>query len=479
MLFRSIRGIESHGMLCSGYELDQSSDKEGIIELKKKEKNIGDKYFKSSGEKTMDIAITPNRPDCLGVRGIARDLASSGLGQLKKQLTTKINQKFKNPIKVSIKKEKGQGCGIFGSVYIKNVQNKESPDWLKKRIISLGLKPVSAIVDTTNYIMFDLNRPLHAYNADKIDQEIIVRNSIKGESFEALDNRKYTLQNNMCAISDKSGVLGLGGIIGGTRSSTELSTKNILLESAYFFPSPIRKTSKILNIDTDAKYRFERGIDPDSIKLGLELGMCMILDMCGGEASKFSIVGKIKDKRKIIDLETKKFSKVIGFSITSAEIKKILSSLGCSLKMSKKKMKVLPPTWRPDIKEDIDLIEELTRIKGYDKVPLINPEKENIKDTLNNKQKLFNFAQRSVASKGYAEAVTWSFTDSKIDNLFSELKNEIKLSNPISSDLDVLRSSLYSNLMIGAKKNIHRNFEDLMLFEVGPEIGRASCRERV
>jgi len=280
-----IRGVESHGMLCSGFELNESSDKEGIIELNKKEKNIGDKYFKSSGEKNMDIAITPNRPDCLGVRGIARDLASSGLGKLKKQPLIKINQKFKSPIKVSIKKEKGQGCGIFGSVYIKNVQNKESPDWLKKRIISLGLKPISAIVDATNYVMFDLNRPLHAYDADKIDQEFIVRNSKKGESFEALDNKKYTLQNNMCAISDKSGVLGLGGIIGGTRSGTEFSTKNVLLESAYFFPSPIRKTSKILNIDTDAKYRFERGIDPDSIKLGLELGMCMILDMCGGEAS--------------------------------------------------------------------------------------------------------------------------------------------------------------------------------------------------
>ena len=463
-----IRGIESQGMLCSGYELDESSDKEGIIELNKKEKNIGDKYFKNTGEKTMDIAITPNRPDCLGVLGIARDLASSGLGQLKKQPRIKINQKFKSPIKVSIKKEKGQGCGIFGSVYIKNVQNKESPDWLKKRIISLGLKPISAIVDTTNYVMFDLNRPLHAYDADKIDQEIIVRNSKKGESFEALDNKKYTLENNMCAISDKSGVLGLGGIIGGTRSGTEFSTKNILLESAYFFPSTIRKTSKILNIDTDAKYRFERGIDPDSIKLGLELGMCMILDMCGGEASKFSIVGKIKDERKTIDLEPEKFSKVIGFSISGAEIKKILSSLGCSLRMSGNKMKVLPPTWRPDIREDIDLIEELTRIKGYDKVPLISPEKENIKETLNYKQKLFHFAQRSVASKGYTEAVTWSFTDSKTDTLFSELKNEIKLSNPISSDLDVLRSSLYSNLIISAKKNIHRNFEDLMLFEIGP-----------
>ena len=438
--------------LCSGYELDQSSDKEGIIELNKKEKNIGDKYFKNTGEQTMDIAITPNRPDCLGVRGIARDLASSGLGQLKKQPPIKINQKFKQPIKVSIKKEKDQGCAIFGSVYIKNVQNKESPDWLKKKIISLGLKPVSAIVDATNYVMFDLNRPLHAYDADKIDKEIIVRNSKKGESFEALDNKKYTLQNNMCAISDKSGVLGLGGIIGGTRSGTEFSTKNILLESAYFYPSSIEKLLKILNIDTDAKYRFERGIDPNSIQLGLELGMCMILDLCGGEASKFSIVGKLKDERKIIDLEPEKFSKVIGFSITSSEIKKILSSLGCSLKMSGKKIKVLPPSWRPDIKEDIDLIEELTRIKGYDKVPLINPEKENIKDTLNYKQKLFHFSQRSVASKGFTEAVTWSFTDSKIDTLFSELKSEIKLSNPISNDLDVLRSSLYSNLIISAKK---------------------------
>ena len=463
-----IRGIESHGMLCSGYELDQSSDKEGIIELNKKEKNIGDKYFKNSGEQTMDIAITPNRPDCLGARGIARDLASSGLGQLKKQPPIKINQKFKQPIKVSIGKEKDQGCAVFGSVYIKNVHNKESPEWLKKKIISIGLKPISAIVDTTNYVMFDLNRPLHAYDADKIDKEIIVRNSKKGESFEALDNKKYTLENNMCAISDKSGVLGLGGIIGGTRSGTEFSTKNILLESAYFYPSSIRKTSKILNIDTDAKYRFERGIDPDSIHLGLELGMCMILDICGGEASKFSIVGKLKEERKVIDLDPKKFLKVIGFSVTVSDIKKILSSLGCSIKMRKNNVKVLPPSWRPDLKEDIDLIEELARIKGYDKVPLINPEKENIKDTLNYKQKLFHFSQRSVASKGFNEAVTWSFTDSRIDNLFSELKNEIKLTNPISNDLNVLRSSLYSNLIISAKKNIDRNFEDLMLFEIGP-----------
>jgi len=463
-----IRGIESTGMLCSGSELAQSSDKDVIIELDKNEKSIGKKYFKSSAEEVIDITITPNRPDCLGIRGIARDLAASGIGHLKKQPPIKISQKFKQPIKISLKKVKNQGCGIFGSVYIKNVENKESPDWLKKRIISLGLKPISAVVDITNYIMFDLNRPLHAYDADKIDKEIIVRNSKKNESFEALDNKKYVLKENMCVISDKSGVLGLGGIIGGTRSGTDISTKNILLESAYFFPSEVRRTSKILNIDTDAKYRFERGIDPDSIKLGLELAMCMVLDICGGQPSKFLIEGKLKNNKKLIELNYKTFSNVIGFSIASAEIKKILLSLGCEIKSGKKNIKVLPPSWRPDIQQEIDLIEELVRIKGYDKIPLITPEKENIKETLNSRQKLFHFSQRSVASKGFTEAVTWSFTDSKVDCLFSELKDEIKLSNPISSDLNVLRSSLYSNLVIAAKKNIHRNFEDLMLFEIGP-----------
>ena len=463
-----IRGAESFGMLCSGNELNQSTDKDGIIELKEKEKNIGNKYFKNSLEEVIDISVTPNRADCLGIRGIARDLAASGLGKLKKQPPIKISQKFKQPIKVSINKEKNQGCAVFGSIYIKNVENKESPDWLKNKIISLGLKPISAIVDITNYIMFDLNRPMHAYDADKINKEIIVRNSKKGETFEALDKKIYTLDGNMCAIADKSGVLGLGGIIGGIRSGAELSTKNILLESAYFYPSEIRRTAKNLNIDTDAKFRFERGIDPNSIRMGLELAMCMVLDICGGEASKLAFQGKLKSNKKIIELNYEKFLNVIGFSIASAEIKKILVSLGCEVKDGKKIAKVIPPSWRPDLKEDIDLIEELVRIKGYKKIPLISPEKENIKEALNDRQKLFHFSQRAVASKGFTEAITWSFTDSKVDSIFSELKDEIRLSNPISSDLDVLRSSLYSNLIIAAKKNIHRNFEDLMLFEIGP-----------
>ena len=365
-------------------------------------------------------------------------------------------------------KEKGRGCGIFGSVYIKNVKNKESPDWLKRKIASLGLKPISAIVDVTNYVMFDLNRPLHAYDADKINKEIIVRDSKRGESFQALDNKKYTLQNNMCAITDKSGVLGLGGIIGGTRSGTEFSTKNILLESAYFYPSSVRKTAKILNIDTDAKYRFERGIDPNSIKLGLELATRMILDICGGEASKFSIVGNLKNIKKIVDLDSSKFSQIIGIPISVGETKKILSSLGCDIKITKSKIKVVPPTWRPDLKEDIDLIEELTRIKGYDKIKLIEPDRGRKNNMLNQKQKLINLAQRIIASKGYLQAVTWSFSDSKVDNLFAISGKEIKVLNPISSDLNVLRRSIFSNLAISLKKNLDNNFSEPSLFEVGP-----------
>ena len=463
-----IRGVESFGMLCSESELNLSNESDGIIELKNKEKEIGKNYFRSKGEKAIDISVTPNRADCLGVRGIARDLASSGLGILKKQPPIKIKEKFKQPIKISIKKEKTQGCAAFGGIYLKNVKNKSSPDWLKKKILSLGLKPISAIVDTTNYVMFDLNRPLHAYDADKINKEIIVRNSKKGESFEALDNKKYNLENDMCVISDRSGVLGLGGIIGGNRSGTEFTTKNILLESAYFYPSSIRKTAKKLNIDTDAKHRFERGIDPSSITEGLKLAACIILDICGGEASKISITGNIKNKNRLIELKPNKFEEIIGTSITNNEINKILSSLGCSIKLGKNLIKVITPSWRPDLIEEIDLIEELIRIKGFGKIGLIEPERKRTQETLNFKQKIFHLSQRALASKGYLEAVTWSFTDSKVDKQFSKGEKEVKILNPISNDLNVLRRSIFSNLAIHLKKNQDRGYQDISIFEVGP-----------
>jgi len=463
-----IRGIESSGMLCSADELNLSSESNGIIELKNKDSEVGKSYFKNKAEKVIDISITPNRADCLGVRGIARDLAASGFGTLIKLKKKLLKQSFTQPIKVSISKVKNQGSLAFGSCYIKNITNKESPAWLKEKIIALGLKPISAVVDITNYVMFDRNRPLHVYNADNINKEIIVRNSKFGESFKALDNKNYKLQNDMCVISDKSGVLGLGGIIGGSSTSTELDTKNILLESAYFLPASIRKTSRVLNINTDAKYRFERGIDPNSIKEGLELASALIVEICGGSASKFSIVGSAVQKNKVITLDIKKFKKVIGIIISNIEANKILTSLGCKVRNSKKILKVEIPTWRPDITQDIDLIEELIRIKGFDKIELIEPKKNRNKDTLNFSQKLFHLSQRALASKGYLEAITWSFTDSKIDKQFTENEKEINIFNPISSDLDVLRRSIFSNLIIYLKKNHDRGNEDLSFFEVGP-----------
>jgi phenylalanyl-tRNA synthetase beta chain len=463
-----IRGVESKGMLCSESELNLSNESEGIIDLRNKEKEVGKSYFKSSSQKAIDISITPNRVDCLGVRGIARDLSSAGVGKLIQTKRKKIKQNIKHQIKTSITKEKNQGCDTFGSCYIKNITNKESPEWLKNKLIALGLKPISAVVDITNYVMFDLNRPMHTYDADKINKEIVVRNAKEGEIFEALDNKKYKLQKEMCVISDKSGVLGLGGIIGGTTTSTELDTKNILLEAAYFSPLSIRKTSRILNINTDAKYRFERGIDPNSVKEGLELATELILKICGGEASKFQITGKTNQKNKIINFQIEKFEKLIGVSITSNEIDKILSSLGFKCKKNQKAIKVEVPSWRPDVSLDEDLIEELIRIKGFNNIKLIEPSKDRFQDTLNFKQRLFHLSQRSLASKGYMEIVTWSFTDSKIDKQFSKGEKEIKIFNPISSDLDVLRRSIFSNLAIYLKKNQDRGYEDLSLFEIGP-----------
>ncbi len=463
-----IRGVESKGMLCSGNELNLSDESDGIIELKNKEKEIGKSFFKNKLDKSIDISITPNRADCLGIRGIARDLSSTGIGKLLPLKNKKFKQSSKNFIKTSIKKESNSGCLIFGSCYIKNISNKESPDWLKNKLVALGLKPISAVVDITNYVMFDLNRPLHAYDADKIDKEIIVRNSKDGEEFEALDNKKYKLKKGMCVITDNSNVLGLGGIIGGIKTSTEFETKNILLESAYFLPTSIRKTARELTINTDAKFRFERGIDPNSIIEGLERATELILKICGGQASKFTITGKNNQKRKIIKFEINKFEKLIGISISTNEAQKIFSSLGFKCTKEKKGLKVEVPSWRPDISQDVDLIEELIRIKGFKKIKLIAPEKKREEETLNFQQKLFHLSQRSLASKGYLETVTWSFTDSKIDKQFTKGENEIPILNPISSDLDVLRRSIFSNLAMHLKKNQDRGHEDLSLFEIGP-----------
>ena len=470
LVIAKIRDVTSYGMLCSESELNLSDESDGIIELSssKYAKKIGNSYFPKSNLNLIDLSITPNRPDCLGIRGIARDLAASGFGKLKDLKEKKIESKIKSNLKVKINKEKNQGCIVFGSRLITNVKNIESPQWLKDKLISIGQKPISAIVDITNYVMFDINRPLHAYDADKIEKGIKVRNSKSGEEFTALDNKNYKLENNMCVISDDKGVLGLGGIIGGTRSGTEFDTKNILLESAYFEPRSIRNTAKKLNIDTDAKFRFERGIDPSSIESGLNKAASLIKEICGGEVSKVDIQKIQTFKNKKIKFDPSLFEKISGFKISNKEMLKILEDLGFKSKKEKKYFELTVPPWRPDISQEVDIVEELVRISGYDKIKTINPIKERNKPTLNQSQKLFHFLQRAVASKGYLEAITWSFTDKNYNDYFKGNNQEIKIVNPISSELGVLRNSIFSNLIMYMGKNLDRGFKDISIFEIGP-----------
>ena len=469
LVVAKIRGVTSYGMLCSESELNLSDESDGIIELSSGYKKIiGKSYFSKSKSNLIDLSITPNRPDCLGIRGIARDLAASGFGKLIDFKKKKIKSNNRQSLKVKIKKEKNQGCSIFGSCLITDVKNTESPQWLKDKLISIGQKPISAIVDITNYVMFDLNRPLHAYDADKIEKGIIVRNSKSGEKFTALDNKDYKLEDGMCVISDHKGVLGLGGIIGGTRSGTQLDTKNILLESAYFKPGSIRTTAKKLNLDTDAKFRFERGIDPLSIEDGLNKAAILIKEICGGKISKIDVQKIETHKTKIIKFDINLVEKVAGFKISTKEIFKILENLGFTLKKKKNFFELTVPSWRPDITQEIDIVEELVRISGYDRIRIIDPIKERKKSTLNKSQKLFHFLQRSIASKGYLEAITWSFTDSNYNNYFRDTKKEIKIVNPISTELDVLRNSIFSNLIIYMNKNLDRGFKDLSIYEIGP-----------
>ncbi len=469
LVVAKIRGVTSHGMLCSESELNLSDKSDVIIELPSGYKKIiGKSYFSKSKSNLIDLSITPNRPDCLGIRGIARDLAASGFGKLIVFKEKKIKSNIRQPLKVKIKKEKKQGCSIFGSCLITDVKNTESPKWLKNKLISIGQKPISAIVDITNYVMFDINRPLHAYDADKIEKGIIVRNSKLGEEFTALDNKNYKLEDGMCVISDHKGILGLGGIIGGTRSGTELDTKNILLESAYFKPGSIRTTSKKLNLDTDAKFRFERGIDPLSIENGLNKAAILIKEICGGKISKIDIQKIETHKTKIVKFDINLFEKIVGFKISTKEIFKILENLGFKFKKKKNFFELAVPSWRPDITQEVDIVEELVRISGYDKIRIIDPIKERKKSTLNKSQKLFHFLQRSVASKGYLEAITWSFTDSNYNDYFRGTKKEIKIVNPISTELDVLRNSIFSNLIIYMNKNLDRGFKDLSIYEIGP-----------
>jgi phenylalanyl-tRNA synthetase beta chain len=470
-----IRGVESMGMLCSERELLLSDEHKGIIELPESAaKHIGEPFVSvmELDDPVFDIKITPNRPDCLGVRGIARDLATLGLGSLKPEDDGFAGKgKFASSIKIALKfpKEAASTCPIFAGRYIRGVKNGPSPEWLQKRLRAIGLRPINALVDVTNYVMFDRCRPLHVYDADKLHGDITARLGKKGESFLALDGKTYEADETMCVIADTAAVLGFGGIMGGEPSGCSESTVNVFIESAYFDPIRTAETGRKTGIHSDARYRFERGIDPASERLGVNLATSLILDICGGEASELEVAGEVPDRKLVIAFDPARVEKLTGLALKPGEITGTLKKLGFKVDGKGAKLSVTPPSWRPDIHGSADLVEEVIRIVGVDNVPAVPlPRPIGVsKPLMTEAQKRIARTRRVLAGRGLVEALTWSFISKKDAELFGGGQPEVELGNPISTEMAVMRPALLPGLIAAARQNTNRGFNDLALFEVG------------
>ena len=464
-----IRDIESCGMLVSEKEMGISDEHEGIIEVDQKY-NIGDSFSAIFGlnDPIIEINITPNRSDCLSVRGIARDLQAAGAGKLKELKINHSKGKFSSPIKWLRKFDKKDEklCPGVSGRFFKDVKNTESPDWLKKKLIAIGLRPISALVDITNFVTFDLGRPLHVYDADKLDGDLCMRMASKGEKCKTLDEKEYVLSSGTIVIADKKKLHGIGGVMGGFESGCSMETKNVFLEVALFDPVSVTKTGRKLNLQSDARYRFERGIDSTSIDWGVDKATELILELCGGDVSEITKSQSILENQKIIDYDYNTTKTLGGIEITEKEQKSILQNLGFSFQDSK----IIIPFFRPDIDRSADIVEEIVRIYGYDKIKpeSIQRETKLKKEILSDKLKSFYKSKRIIASRGYFETITWSFISNELSNIQSE-KNNIKIKNPISNDLDTMRSSIFPNLLNAINVNISRLFYSGKLFEVGPQ----------
>jgi phenylalanyl-tRNA synthetase beta chain len=468
-----IRGLESFGMMCSEKELLLSDDHNTIIELPKDTK-VGipaDQVL--NVDPVFDISITPNRAECLGVRGIARDLAAAGLGKLKPLNIKKTPEKFKSPISVSIDEDLGKACSVYIGRYIKGINNKaETPKWMKDRLIAIGLRSISPLVDITNYINYDLARPLHVFDADKLKGNVLVRMAKEGEKFLALDEKEYTLDNQSVGICDDEGVQCLGGIMGGLNKGCTENTVNVFLEAALFDPENIARTGRKFQIMSDSRYRYERWVDPRSNILGSDYATQLILEICGGEASDLQIAGdEEKFKPRTAYIRPERLQNAIGIEVSEAKIIEILSNLGFQVAPGCDGLKAISPTWRGDIEGEHDLVEEVVRMIGLDNIPAISMPMDLLpKQALTPKQRRVVTVRHELAMQGLYETVTWSFTDSNIAKLFmTKDKKEAKLANPISAELDQMRPSILTNLLLGVKNNIARGNNNVGLFEVASE----------
>ncbi|MGH1464496.1 MAG: phenylalanine--tRNA ligase subunit beta [Cognatishimia sp.] len=468
----NIRGVESHGMMASERELELSDEHNGIIELPSGE--VGQKFIDWLAENdpakvdpVIEIAITPNRPDALGVRGIALDLAARGLGTMKPEKTTGITGTYPSPINIEIDGDtRENGCHVFAGRLIKGVKNGPSPQWLQDRLTAVGLRPISALVDITNFFTFDRNRPLHVFDADKVTGNLRVHRAQGGETMVGLDETEYTLGAGQVVISDDQGVESIGGIMGGLATGCTEETTNVFVEAAYWDHIQIALTGRALKINSDARYRNERGIDPAFNMQALDLATAMIIELCGGEPSDVVTAGDVPDVSRAYKLDTDRVQSLVGMEIPAEEQRKTLINLGFTLEGDMAHV----PSWRPDVQGEADLVEEIARIASLTKLqgiplPRVNPGVP--EQILTPMQKREQIGRRTTASLGYNECVTYSFIDQKSATLFGGGSDETKLENPISSEMSHMRPDLLAGLLQAASRNQARGFMDLALFEAG------------
>ena len=467
----NIRGVESRGMLCSGAELQLSEDHDGILDLPA-DAPVGERYvnWAKLNDPVIEINLTPNRPDCTGVSGIARDLSAAEMGKLTTPAAKQIAGKF--PCPVQVKLDFGATpplCPGFALRLVRGVKNGPSPEWLQKKLTAIGLRPINALVDITNFMTFDRGRPLHVFDAKKVKGNLVVRRAKAGESLLALDGKTYNLDDTMCVIADDNGPESLAGIMGGEHSGCDENTTDVLIESALWNEINIAQTGRKLGINSDARYRFERGVDPAFMQPGLELATQMVLDLCGGEPSQITVTGGELPEDRVIDFPIAEIKRLSGLDITLIEAKRILSLLGFFVAGSGATVKVAVPSWRPDVHGKADIVEEIVRIAGVDRVPLTPfPRSETQrKPVLTTIQLRTRKAKRALAARGLVEAVTWSFISKHHAELFGGGQPELALANPIAVELSDMRPSLIPGLVASAQKNADRGYGDVALFEVG------------
>ena len=474
-----IRGVSSNGMLLSEREMGLSDEHEGIVELTT-EAALGTPAVTAMGldDPVIDIAITPNRPDCLGVRGIARDLAAAALGTLKPIAAEKVPGTFESPLKVRLdfEAECADACPYFVGRAVRGVRNGESPGWLKERLLSVGLRPISALVDITNLMTIGFNRPLHVFDMDKLAGDLVVRLAKPGERFMGLNDTEIECDATMTVIADDQGADALGGVIGGARTGVTGETVSVFIESAYFDPLRTAATGRKLNLMSEARYRFERGIDPTFLMDGMEMATRLVLDLCGGEASEPVVAGSEPDWRRSIELRFDRIKTLGGLDVDPEKGRHILETLGFTVDTGTDRMTAQVPPWRPDVVGEADLVEEALRVIGYDRIPavLLEPPTALPQPAETPGRRRLGVARRTLAERGLVEAVTLSFLASATADLFGGVDDSVRLVNPISSDLDVMRPSLLPNLVAAAGRNADRGTADGALFEVGPQYAGAA-----